>query len=142
MERCGRSGTDRCTVQYAQRHAIRPAFLPSSLALARNTQCAMLRQMEHQRGWLWTRLSPIPGAFTYLGQKRLKIFKASPKTPLVRDADKSIPGSISLVDRKVLEIQCGHDVLSLENVQLEGKKRLDIEQFLRGSGLDDTLVLG
>jgi methionyl-tRNA formyltransferase len=79
-------------------------------------------------------LSPSPGAFTHLHmksgqQQQLKIYKA--------DIDHtagavSKPGNCSTDGKSYLQIACSDGYLMLQMVQLEGKKRMSIQEFLRG----------
>lgn len=73
-------------------------------------------------------LNPWPSAYTKLSGKTLKIWRA--KTEPGGDARDA--GKVILVTKKELKIQTGDGILSLLEVQLEGKKRMDIEAFLRG----------
>lgn len=83
--------------------------------------------------------SPVPGAYTTLGGKRLKIFSAKPVTLQHTSA---APGKISFVDRSRLEVECLDGVMALEEIQLEGKRRLSIAEFLKGMRVDTSTVLG
>jgi methionyl-tRNA formyltransferase len=69
--------------------------------------------------------NPWPGAFTKLDGPNLKIFSAS----IVDLTGK--PGEI-LGSEKELVIAAGERALSLEEVQLEGKRRMSATEFLRG----------
>jgi len=69
--------------------------------------------------------NPWPGAFIKLGDRNLKVFSAS----LVNRSGK--PGEI-LRSEKELVIGAGNDALALDEVQLEGKKRMSAAEFLRG----------
>lgn len=73
-------------------------------------------------------LSPYPTAFTSLNNKVLKIFKVE------KQMDKpAIPPGGFLTDHKTfLKFACTNGFISLKEVQLEGKKRMAIEEFLRG----------
>ncbi|MBN8549833.1 MAG: methionyl-tRNA formyltransferase [Deltaproteobacteria bacterium] len=84
-------------------------------------------------------LNPAPGAFTQLRGLRLKIFSATPKSASVPPAQ---PGAVSRLTTETLEVVCGTGILSLEEVQLEGKRRMPIAEFLRGGSirLEDVLV--
>ncbi len=75
-------------------------------------------------------LSPIPSAWTVLNDKVLKIYKAS----IVNAINVENPEQKSfLCDNKTyLYFRTGNGYLSLEEVQLEGKKRMMIDEFLRG----------
>lgn len=73
-------------------------------------------------------LSPYPTAWTQLQGKQLKIFRAGKEhaTPPVA------PGE-PLTDHKTyLKIAAADGYLSLYEIQLEGKKRMDVATFLRG----------
>jgi methionyl-tRNA formyltransferase len=73
-------------------------------------------------------LAPYPAAFTFLNNKKLKIFKAEKinKAPAVS------PGSFETDQKTYLQFACADGYLSLLELQLEGKKRMDIASFLRG----------
>ncbi|MBC6698396.1 methionyl-tRNA formyltransferase [Hymenobacter puniceus] len=79
-------------------------------------------------------LSPIPTAFTQLPDGRtLKVFRAQP----FDDEEASGPdsggiGTWHTDGRTYLRVQTGSGLLSLLDVQLEGKKRMPIQEFLRG----------
>ena len=73
-------------------------------------------------------LNPWPSAYTKLAGKTLKIWDAD-----VIEADTDmLPGTITLAGKKELLVQTGQGQLSLKEVQLEGKKRMEIDAFLRG----------
>ncbi len=73
-------------------------------------------------------LSPYPAAFTELGDKTIKIFKSEKEMilPTTRighwESDK----------KSYLKFACADGYIILKDVQLEGKKRMLIEDFLRG----------
>ena len=51
-------------------------------------------------------------------------------------AEKSEPGTVVKTDKKGIYVACGEDVLVLSQVQLEGKKRMDADAFLRGCHIE------
>lgn len=70
-------------------------------------------------------LSPYPCAWTKLNDKTLKIYHTEKTT---ENSTKPI-----LTDNKTfLKFACNDYYLSLKEIQLEGKKRMGIEDFLRG----------
>ena len=73
-------------------------------------------------------LNPWPSAYTKLGNKTLKLWKAS----VYEGESEAEAGRVIYVDKKTLRIQCGKDALDIERLQLEGKKAMDIDAFLRG----------
>ena len=72
-----------------------------------------------------------PGAYTSCKGKMLKIWQAKP----VEEegiAAYSMPGSIAKVTKNEIFVQTGDGVLCLQEVQLEGKKRMKVHDFLLG----------
>lgn len=78
-------------------------------------------------------LNPWPSAYTKLTGKNFKIWKAR----VVSDETEYEPGCICHVTRDELFVQTGKGILSLEEVQLEGKKRMQIDAFLRGCPVEE-----
>jgi methionyl-tRNA formyltransferase len=72
-------------------------------------------------------LSPYPAAFTEVGGKVFKIFKAK---PIVGNTDK--PGKITTDGKTYFHLHTTDGVIEVLECQLEGKKRLGVEEFLRG----------
>lgn len=73
-------------------------------------------------------LSPYPTAFTELGDKTIKIFR-SEKEP---SFPSSKPGRWESDGKTYLKFAAKDGYILLKDVQLEGKKRMSIEDFLRG----------
>lgn len=73
-------------------------------------------------------LSPVPTAYTQLNEKTFKIFKAE-----LQDTHPAIQPGGFLTDGKThLKFAAKDGFISVTDVQLEGKKRMSIEEFLRG----------
>ncbi|TCD04429.1 methionyl-tRNA formyltransferase [Pedobacter frigidisoli] len=76
-------------------------------------------------------LSPYPTAFTLLNDKTLKIFKAE-----LEDKESAIVAGGFLTDGKTfLKFATKDGFIKLLDIQYEGKKRMLIEDFLRGMRL-------
>ena len=84
-------------------------------------------------------LNPWPSAYTHLGQKTLKIWRAV-VYPL--SEQKKEPGTVILMDKKHFGVQTGDGMLEILELQLEGKKRMDADAFLRGYQLENGTKLG
>jgi methionyl-tRNA formyltransferase len=72
-------------------------------------------------------LSPYPTAWTMLGDKSLKIFlgnfiQGNPQTP----------GEYVTDQKSVLKFACADGWYAIKELQFEGKKRMGVEEFLRG----------
>ena len=73
-------------------------------------------------------LSPYPGAFTILKDKTLKIYKSHYE---LTDHD-TAPGTFDTDHKSYLRFATADGWLYADEVQQEGKKKMDIEAFLRG----------
>lgn len=73
-------------------------------------------------------LSPSPGAFTYYDDKVLKIYRTLPHN----QQSNQEPGTIVMAEKKLIVATISGDIEILE-LQLEGKRKLTAEEFLRGS---------
>ena len=70
-------------------------------------------------------LSPYPGAYFKLNDKVIKIYKSKINPTCIR------PGEF-IHTKNSLTIGCGKDSLDILELQQEGKKRLKVDEFLRG----------
>lgn len=73
-------------------------------------------------------LSPYPAAFTELNGKTFKIYKVlkDVSTPEFE------PGNYTTDNKTYLKFACTNGYIQVTEAQLEGKKRMGIEEFLRG----------
>ncbi len=86
-------------------------------------------------------LSPFPGAFTFLNGKTLKIFKSEPEginqiTGLNRSEEsantlESYP-TVFTDGKTYLKFACADGFIAVKELQLEGKKKMETVDFLRG----------
>lgn len=82
-------------------------------------------------------LNPWPSAYTSLNGKTLKIWRAS-----VEEADSGAKaGTIVSLKKDEIAVQTGKGILLLQEVQLEGKKRMPVDAFLRGYQLEKGALL-
>ena len=79
-------------------------------------------------GWI-RGLSDEPGAYLYLNNNKLKIYKAK----LVDQSISAEVGTIVKADKYGLFMQAKDGVISLLEVQKEGKKRMDYRSFINGN---------
>jgi methionyl-tRNA formyltransferase len=73
-------------------------------------------------------LSPFPGAFTYLNDKLLKIFSAQ-KEIATHSLEK---GSYETDGKSYLKFACADGFIHVNEIQPEGKRRMKVDEFLRG----------
>jgi methionyl-tRNA formyltransferase len=89
----------------------------------------------------WRGFQPWPGAFTTLDGKKLIVHQMAVPVDEVAQGD-SEPGQI-LFERHRMFVRCaGNTWLEFIELQLEGKKRLPVADFLRGNPLSLTTRLG
>lgn len=81
-------------------------------------------------------LNPWPTAYTYYNGKTLKIWESEIFTS-VSEIDSSIftVGEVVLKDKNNLVVACGKGFLNIKSIQLEGKKRMAISDFLLGCNI-------
>lgn len=73
-------------------------------------------------------LSPYPTAFTRLQEKVLKVFAAQ-----IEPGQTNLePGKWTTDNKTYLKFACTDGFILLTDIQLEGKKRMKIDEFLRG----------
>ena len=73
-------------------------------------------------------LYPWPSAYTHFGTKVMKVFSAD----VVERQTKEVAGTIVEVTKDSIVVQAGNNCLALKEVQLEGKKRMEVKAFLLG----------
>ena len=73
-------------------------------------------------------LAPYPAAFTFLGDKKLKIYRAEKITqqPSVK------PGKFETDEKTYLQFACSDGYIKVLELQMEGKKKMITTDFLRG----------
>ncbi|HJA94241.1 MAG TPA: methionyl-tRNA formyltransferase [Candidatus Eisenbergiella merdipullorum] len=83
-------------------------------------------------------LNPWPSAYTSYKGKTLKIWEA---IPLSEEAGGQ-PGSIERVEKDAVYVNTGKGILKVTQLQLEGKKRLQVKDFLLGCRMEKGEMLG
>lgn len=74
-----------------------------------------------------------PGAFTTYRGRNLKIWEEEPvEKGLLLAQKKEEPGTVLLVEKDAFYVQTGEGVLKVLAVQMEGKKRMAVKDFLLG----------
>ena len=70
--------------------------------------------------------------------KTLKIWEASVEE---ENGEKKAPGTVLQADAKGFRIQTGEGILKIDTLQMEGKKRMDAQAFLRGYTVEEGMIL-
>ena len=85
---------------------------------------------------------PWPGAYTRLNGRMLKIWGAEAVPEVAGECVKEAPGTVLASGRDGLSIQTGNGVLIVKELQIEGKRRMCAEEFLRGLKVPAGTTLG
>ena len=91
---------------------------------------------------LWRRIrayNPWPGCYTWCQGKRLKIHEAIPLDDMAKG---ELGEVIALTEPPVVGVVTGHGILGLGQVQLEGKRPMKADEFVRGQREFIGCVLG
>ena len=73
-------------------------------------------------------LSPYPAAFTFLNGKKMKVYKADK----IHKVTSAKCGDVETDKKIFLQFACTDGFISIRELQLEGKKKMTVEDFLRG----------
>ncbi|MDQ1330610.1 MAG: methionyl-tRNA formyltransferase [Thermodesulfobacteriota bacterium] len=131
------------TLSDMSKNSIKPVPQENSLA----TYAPMLKKKDGLIDWskpaeeteaFIRGMTPWPGAFTFIGKKRLKIFASD----VVFSDSKEAPGTVTGEARDVLHVATGKYLLSVKEIQQESGKRLYIKDYLSGSNISPGTVLG
>lgn len=82
-------------------------------------------------------LNPWPSAYTSLDGKSLKIWKAS---VLNKESEGKI-GEIIEIAKDEIIVKTGEGLLAIKELQLEGKKRMTVDAFIRGYQITKGCIL-
>lgn len=86
------------------------------------------RVADHVRG-----MHPWPGAFTRLGDKRVKVHRVRVGgQPASQRGPQEPPGTVIRADRQGIEVACEPGSIVIEELQQEGRRRMTAEQALAG----------
>lgn len=83
-------------------------------------------------------LNSWPSAYTFLRGKTLKVWEAE----VIKEKETGTPGNICDVTKTSVIVNTGEGKLALKCVQLEGKKRMEVKDFLLGYKIEAGEQLG
>lgn len=87
--------------------------------------------------------NPWPTAYTLLDGKIIKIWQSEAEEELADgNRDKAVPGEVIDIRKDCILIKTGDGNLAVKELQLEGKKRLSADAFLRGYPIPIGTILG
>ena len=84
-------------------------------------------------------LTPWPGAYTFYRGRQLKIWEAD--VPAQEETD-VYPAGVVRVEKDFFDVATGEGILRVRSLQLEGKRRMQVKEFLLGYELSPGEFLG
>ncbi len=83
--------------------------------------------------------TPWPGTYTWYKGDRWGIWKAE---VIERDTSSDTPGEIVEIRPDGIVVATGGGVLKVEEIQMEGKRRMGVHEYLRGHRVESGIILG
>lgn len=83
-------------------------------------------------------LNSWPSAYTYINGKTIKIWEAE----VIADALEGQNGQVVKVSKDSFFVKCAEGMLEIMSLQLEGKKRMNAGEFMRGYDIHEGMILG
>lgn len=87
-------------------------------------------------------LNSWPSAYTVLNGKTLKIWESEVENIENESVSVLVPGTVAQIDSESFTVICGKGFLKIKQVQLEGKKRMNVHDFLLGYHIEEGTKLG
>ena len=75
-------------------------------------------------------LNPFPTAWTMLENQKLKVYETIPKPSI-----SGVPGAFTSDNKSYLHLHCAEGSLDIVELQLQGKRRMTVKEFLNGYSL-------
>ncbi|WP_270646519.1 methionyl-tRNA formyltransferase [Paeniclostridium hominis] len=83
-------------------------------------------------------VNPWPSAYTTYENQTMKIWK----TKVVDKNSDKAPGTILKVDKDGIEVNTGNGVIQISEIQMSGKKRMIVSEYIKGNTISTDIVLG
>ena len=84
-------------------------------------------------------LDPLPGAYTNMGGRKIKLFASS---VVEEDFFGGVPGRVLIGPGESLRVETGKGVVEVREMQHAGKRRMASGDFLRGFAIPEGTILG
>lgn len=80
-------------------------------------------------------LSPTPGAWTLLRDTMIRIYRTQ-REPASGSSTEASPGTVVTVGKETFGVQTSNGVITIRDLQQEGRKRMSASDFLRGFSIN------
>lgn len=83
-------------------------------------------------------VNPWPSAYTTYDDNTMKVWK----TRVLSESSDKIPGTILKVDKDGIRVSTKENVILLEEIQMPGKKRVLVSEYIKGNSIEEGKILG
>lgn len=83
-------------------------------------------------------VNPWPSAYTQYEGQTMKIWK----TIVLDKVSKETPGTILSVGKDGIEVSTNDNVLLIKEIQMSGKKRMLVSEYIKGNSINEKIILG
>ena len=83
-------------------------------------------------------VNPWPSAYTTYNDATMKIWK----TEVLNENSDKEPGTILSVDKEGIKVSTNDNVVLVKEIQMPGKKRVLVSEYIKGNSIDTNVLLG
>ena len=83
-------------------------------------------------------VNPWPSAYATYNDQTMKIWK----TKVLNEESNKVPGTILKVDKEGIRVSTNDKVILVEEIQMPGKKRVQVAEYIKGNSIETDVVLG
>ena len=83
-------------------------------------------------------VNPWPSAYTLYNDLTMKVWK----TRMLDETSEKAPGTILKVDKDGIRVSTKDNVVLIEEIQMPGKKRVQVSEYIKGNSIENNIVLG
>ena len=83
-------------------------------------------------------VNPWPSAYTTYDNQTMKVWK----TKVLRETSDKEPGTIISVDKEGIKVSTKDNVILIKEIQMPGKKRVLVEEYIKGNSIEANKILG
>lgn len=83
-------------------------------------------------------INPWPSAYTTYEAQTMKIWK----TKVINENSYKKPGTILSVGKEGIEVSTGEGSIQIKEIQMSGKKRMEVHEYIKGNNINTDVILG
>ena len=83
-------------------------------------------------------VNPWPSAYTTYNDATMKVWK----TKVLNQGSDKKPGTVLNVDKEGIKVATKDNILLIEEIQMPGKKRVQVGEYIKGNSIEADVVLG